>query len=153
MIESRGGAAGFGIAMIAAVLAPVVQNFRTKPRDSFPLSHYPMFSTARPEIIDVTHLVGSTSSGESVTLRCSLLGLGGMNQLRKQIRRAATGARPERTTERLAGRVARKPEYADVVAVELVTCGYRVTEWFCGDLRPVTKIVHAASLVGRPAAP
>jgi len=103
MNERQRGAAAFGLAVIGAVVAPVVRNFQRNPVDSFPLSHYPMFSAAHPELLDVTHLIGVTASGKRVPLRCSLLGPGGMNQLRTQIRRAATGPRPERTTDRIAG--------------------------------------------------
>ncbi len=147
MNERQRGAAAFGLAVIGAVVAPVVRNFQRNPVDSFPLSHYPMFSAAHPELLDVTHLIGVTASGKRVPLRCSLLGPGGMNQLRTQIRRAATGPRPERTTDRIARRVANDAAYADVVCVHLVTSGYRVGDWFGGQFTPVTELVHATSHV------
>src|SRR5262249_22843254 len=35
------------VVMIGATLSPVVENWREKPTDSFPLSYYPMFSQKR----------------------------------------------------------------------------------------------------------
>ncbi len=39
MNERQRGAAAFGLAVIGAVVAPVVRNFQRNPVDSFPLSH------------------------------------------------------------------------------------------------------------------
>jgi len=149
MIERRASAAGLAVAIVAAVVAPVVQNFRIKPHDSFPLSHYPMFSAARGEVVEVTHLDGCTSGGERVVLRCSLLGPGGTNQHRKQIRRIANRRHPERTTDRVARRVGKQTGYANVVSVRLVTCSDRLADWFGGRLVPHSEIVHAVSTIHR----
>jgi len=149
VIERQRTAALIGVAGVVTAAAPIVLNFRSAPRDSFPLSHYPMFSAARPNVLDVTHLVGRTGDGQRIGLPCSLLGPGGMNQHRKQVRRAALRGRGDPLVRRAARRVARRPLYAEVVAVELVTCGYRLVDWFDGTARPVSETVHATASVDR----
>lgn len=149
MSEGRVGAAVFGATMIVAVAAPVLHNVRrARARDSFPLSHYPMFSAARGDCVDVTQLFGATTSGR-VLLPCRLLGPGGMNQHRKQLRRAATRQRPERVTERVARRISTNDAWAHVQTVQLVTCRYRLDHWFDGCPTPVAETVHAATVVAR----
>ncbi len=152
MIERQRTAALTGLATVLAVSLPVVQNFRsTRSRDSFPLSHYPMFAVARPETMTVAHLVGRTSSGDCIDLSCRLLGPGGMNQHRKQIQRAARRQdRSVKLTNRLAKRVARRSALGDVIEVQLVTRGYRLDDWYEGIWSPVSDVVHATSPVPRP---
>jgi hypothetical protein len=40
----------FSVAMIGAVLLPLRENLRHRPKDNFPLSYYPMFSDRRKPI-------------------------------------------------------------------------------------------------------
>lgn len=148
MIERQRTAALTGLATVAAVALPIVQNFRSAPRDSFPISHYPMFSAARPEVMTLTHLVGRTGSGGCIDLPCRLLGPGGMNQHRKQVQRAARRHdRSVRLTDRVAKHLARRGALTEVTAVQLVTRGYRLDDWFEGIWCPVTDIIHATSVV------
>lgn len=148
MIERQRSAALTGLAAVVAVAFPIVQNFRSKPRDSFPLSHYPMFSAARPDVVTVTHLVGRTCRGSCIDLPCRLLGHGGVNQHRKQIQRAARCQhRSQRLTDGVARLIARRAAHSEVTAVQLVTRGYRLGDWFEGVLHPVSETVHATSAV------
>lgn len=153
MIERPRTAALTGAVTIAAVISPVFQHLRRTPRDSFPLSHYPMFTAVRGETLAVTHLLGSTASGATASgatalLACDLLGPGGMNQHRKQLGRAA--ARPCRAaklTDRAARQLVRRSRRgrSDVVTVQLVTCEYRLTDRLAGRLVPTSTEVHACS--------
>lgn len=115
---------------VGTVLWPVTWWCREKPRDSFPLSHYPMFTRRRGTHLRVVHLRGRLADGSAVRLRSSLGATGGMNQERKTLRRAAR--RPERAARvlrRAARRVARSPAHADVVAVELVDSRVPLRSW------------------------
>ena len=58
---SRRYAWALTIIVLVAVFSPMVQNFREDPQDSFPLSYYPMFSHAHPEVQKFTYLVGVAS--------------------------------------------------------------------------------------------
>ena len=55
--------------MVAALLSPLVTG-----RDSFPLSTYPMYATARSDTADLVTAVGVTSDGEVRRLGLSAIG-------------------------------------------------------------------------------
>jgi len=94
-------------ALLGAVITPVRQNWRPVPRDGFPLSYYPMFSARRRRTGTVTHLVGVDADGRSRVLHYRHAGTGGLNQVRRQIRRSVTEDRADALAERAAGSVAR----------------------------------------------
>jgi hypothetical protein len=50
-------AALFSVAMLGLVAAPVLENWKAEPRDSFPLSYYRMFSEERADRQRLTYLV------------------------------------------------------------------------------------------------
>lgn len=139
-------AGGLSLALIGAVLAPIVENWRRKPRDSFPLSHYPMFSKRRGQCERVTYLVGIDARGNRRPLPYHCAGPGGLNQVRRQIRKiarhgAAADALCAATAARRAAR--RDSEYADLVAIHLVTGKYRLRDFFAGREEPEWERVHA----------
>ncbi|HXG83618.1 MAG TPA: hypothetical protein VNI84_06285 [Pyrinomonadaceae bacterium] len=53
----------FSVLLLVLVLSPIVENWRAKPTDGFPLSHFPMFTSKRDKMESVTHLVGLDASG------------------------------------------------------------------------------------------
>src|SRR5437899_5464915 len=72
-------------AMIAAVLWPVRQNWRTNPKDNFPLSYYPMFSAKRRPVEIFYYLVGHDQAGKRYYIPHFFAGDGGHNAVRRQI--------------------------------------------------------------------
>jgi hypothetical protein len=56
------------LAVVGALIAPVVAN-----HDSFPLSTYPMYARTRPTEVDIVTAVGIDSSGHDVPLSMSVL--------------------------------------------------------------------------------
>lgn len=129
-IRSRRGAAWFAAAVGTAVLAPIVNLWREKPRDSFPLSHYPMFSAQRGTHVDVTYLRGVLRGGSHVMLDSRLVARGGMNQERKQIARAVRRGRGQRLAEKAARRMARRGLQPEVMAVEVVIGRFALDDYF-----------------------
>jgi hypothetical protein len=119
----RARATVFSAAVLAAVLSPLLQYRRPLPErvDGFPLSWYPMFSAKRSRQMAVTHAVGITADGGRLALPSAALGTGGINQVRRQLHRVAVReARPDAYADDLAARVAGKPDWANVIRVEVV---------------------------------
>jgi hypothetical protein len=119
----RARAAVFSAAVLAAVLSPLLQYRRpiSERVDGFPLSWYPMFSAKRRRQMSVIHAVGITADGGRLSLPPRALGTGGVNQVRRQLYRVAVReARPDAYAGDLAARVARSPDWANVIRVEVV---------------------------------
>jgi hypothetical protein len=121
--NERAKAAVFSVAVLGAVLSPLLQYRRPlkKRRDGFPLSWYPMFSAKRRRRSWVTYAVGVDRDGRRRYLHKGLLGAGGINQVRRQLYRIAVReGRPDAYAAALAARVARCRDCADLVRVEVL---------------------------------
>lgn len=148
-IREKWLAGGFSLALIGAVLWPVVQNWRRRPRDNFPLSYYPMFSAKRSQRVRVTYLVGHDAHGQRRIISYKLAGPGGMNQVRRQIRRIVRQGRADQLCRAVAGRIAHAQAgpWADLVTVQVVTGTYRLDDYFSGKQSPLSEVVHAEHAV------
>ena len=139
--------------MIVAVMWPIAQNWREKPTDSFPLSFYPMFSRAYPEVERLTYVVGLNAQGERVLIHYRYAGSGGMNQVRKQLRKISKDKRMSRDLcKRVARRMRRRksPPLSEVIEVRLVTGRYHRDDYFsAGKKDPISEKVHATCRVDR----
>lgn len=143
-----------GAALLGAVLAPMRQNWRRKGDriDGFPLSYYPMFSARRPKIGSVVHLIGIEADGSSRLLHHRYAGTGGLNQVRRQIRRRVDLGRASTLAEQVAEAVAVSPLPKDsrLVEVRVVTSRHRYDDFFSGEGAPLSRSVHASATVERP---
>ncbi len=139
-------ASGTSLLMIGAVLWPIVENWRKRPKDNFPFSYYPMFSMKDSSRARVTYLVGIDGQGNRCLLSYTYAGRGGMNQVRKQIRLIARQGRAEELCRAVSSRIARSgdPRLAGVVTVQVVTGEYRLADFFAGRQEPVWEKVHAS---------
>ena len=124
----------FSLLMIAAVVWPVTT---TPPRDSFPLSNYPMFASDRPTEASFATVVAVAPDG--TTERLTPRAIGGTDQV---IQAAATVAQAVRNREadqlchEVLGRV-------DAARLEVVTEAYDTIAWFDGNETPISRTVHA----------
>jgi hypothetical protein len=121
--NERAKAAVFSVAVLGAVLSPLLQYRRPlrERRDGFPLSWYPMFSTKRRRRAWVTYAVGVDLDGRRRYLHQGVFGAGGVNQVRRQLYRVAVReGRPAAYAAALAARVARCRDCADLVRVEVL---------------------------------
>lgn len=125
-------------ALLGAVTRPV-RNLgrREEVRDSFPFSHYPMFSAKRKSHYWVTHLLGIEADGTSRPLHYSYLGTGGLNAVRRQVRRRVGDGDGQLIAERAAELLARRDRPADrgVVRVHVVRGRYLVDPFMRGRPR------------------
>ncbi|MDX1982791.1 MAG: hypothetical protein SFV51_21150 [Bryobacteraceae bacterium] len=134
------------------VVSPVAENWRKRAKDSFPLSYYPMFSERRSPEQKVTYLTGKDKEGRRVRLRYTLAGGGGLNQVRKQIRKFVRDGRAQDLCSLAAANLARRTSapLRNVTRVQVVTGEYNLNRYFSGDKSPSEEITHAACEVERP---
>ena len=85
-MTSRAAAAVVSLALVGAVLAPLVRN---PDDDGFPLSTYPMFAAPRPAVLTLAYAQGATVAGALRPLAPSDLGTGEVMQAFATLQRAA----------------------------------------------------------------
>ncbi len=128
--------------VIAAMLWPVL---REPPRDSYPLSPYPMFSTTRERLSTVATVVGLTAQGDRVRLGPRLVG--GTDEVMLAVRTAslAVAAGEDRVIslcEQVAERVIDAGR-TDIVTVEVVTETYDAVDHLAHGAPAYSVSVHA----------
>jgi UDP-N-acetylmuramoyl-tripeptide--D-alanyl-D-alanine ligase len=135
--------------VLGAALLPVQENRSKYPVDSFPLSYYPMFSHAHPEIQTFTYVLATDDSARRHYVHYRHCGSGGLNQVRKQIAKIARYGEKDASElcRAVAGRLAqREPEFfSRLTRVSLVSGEFRPTEYFgAGRKEPISERVHGA---------
>jgi hypothetical protein len=107
---TRFGAALRTIVVCGVVVSPVVQGFRDAPRDDFPLSWFPMFARARPDVETPVYAV-AIGGGQRVAVGVRYWTSGGFNQGATQmLLAAAAGSSALRPLcERIAAEVGKHP--------------------------------------------
>jgi hypothetical protein len=147
----------FAATVLGAMLVPVQQNWRApeKRTDGFPFSYYPMFSKRRRQYANVVFAVGILADGSRRRLRHSLLGTGGLNQVRHQIYRVAlTEERADDYVTALVPRLLANPACDDLVRVEIIRGEFDLDECLLThQVEAATETVLASADLGRmPAA-
>ncbi len=153
-IVERRSAITFSIVTVALLLFPIRHNWLAQPKDGFPLSYYPMFTSTRGEITTLHHVVGITHNGESVNVPGKYAGPGGMNTVRRQMRKMYHGGQAAELAKRVAERLngSSFTERHKVVRVEVVKSNYTIKRYFDGETGPVSREVAASvKLAKRPA--
>ena len=147
--RSRWIAGGLSILMICAVLSPVVDNWRERPQDNFPLSYYPMFTATRLDTQRETYLVGFDSQGNRYPIHHSYVGTAGMLQIRRQISQMAARGQAAQLCESVATAIARRRSRAlsSVSTVGVMTGTYRYSEYFRGNKTPESEQARATCRV------
>lgn len=149
LVRGKALAGAASLLTVCAVLWPVMENWREKPKDGFPLSYYPMFSAKRSKSASVTYLVGLGAEGERHSLPYTYAGTGGLNQVRRQINRVVRGGKADTLCRIVAAKVAWEERLADVVTVQVVTGRYWLTDYFAGKRDPLSEVVRASCPVER----
>ena len=139
------------LGLIAGVLWPLRQNWCERPRDSYPFSYFPMFSAKRRKRVRERYFVGLDPSGRRRLIPYTYFAGGGLNMVRRQLRRLVIAGRAEDVGRRVADNLAREPDgpFADVVTVQVVAGEYRLADYFTGDKEPLSERVHATCEVER----
>lgn len=143
----------FAMTVLGAMLVPVRQNWRPAERrtDGFPLSYYPMFSKRRRQYANVVYAVGITADGSRRRLRHTLLGTGGLNQVRHQIYRVAlTEERADDYVAALVPRLLANSSCDDLVRVEIIRGEFDLDECLLThQVEATTETVLASADLGR----
>lgn len=151
----KGLAGGVSVLLMGATVAPLAQNWRAAPKDSFPFSYYPMFSQARKGRYVVTYLVGLDRNSARHTLSHEFAGNGGFNQTRRQINKLVRDGKADALCRSVAGEVAQAEqalhEEDPITAVQVVTGTFRLAEYFGGNKTPAAERVRAACRVAHDA--
>jgi hypothetical protein len=142
----RGPALLVSVVIVAATVWPAL---RDPPRDSFPLSNYPMFSAKRGVAwLDV--VVGFDAAGESRPIPPRLVASFEVMQASETIRHAVRRRQARRLCDDVAARVAADERHADVVRLEVQSRRFDPATYFAdaGGRAPSKLRVRARCAVG-----
>jgi hypothetical protein len=144
-------AGALSAALIAGVLWPLRQNWCGTPRDSYPFSYFPMFSAKRKKRVRVRYLVGLDADGRRRLIPYTFFASGGLNMVRRQLRRLVIAGRADEVGRIVAKRLAtcKDEDLAGIVTVSVVTGEYRLSDYFTGVKEPLSEWVHASCEVKR----
>jgi len=147
---SKRVAAAMSLLLIVLVASPVLENWKDDPDDSFPLSYYPMFIFDKSDRQRLNYLVGIDAQGNRRFLEFSLVGPGGMNQVRRQMSKLIERKQAPQLCQSVATKVAKSGrKLADVVQVQIVTGTFRMSSFFGGETSPGAEDVRARCAVQR----
>ncbi len=136
----RAYAVAVSVLFAAAVLSPLV---RSPPRDSYPLSNYPMFSGRLNAVNDVRTAVGRDAAGERELL--SPLLISGSDEAMMAVQTvgdAVAAGEAEDLCDVIAARVAGSGR-THLESVEVVTERHHAVDYFRGARDPLGAEVHA----------
>ncbi|MDQ3167331.1 MAG: hypothetical protein M3P94_01635 [Chloroflexota bacterium] len=141
---------GISMLVIGAILWPLRENWRSQPRDGFPLSYYPMFTARRGRRVAVTYIRGVDAAGGEHLLPYLCVGNGGLNQVRRQINRRIREGQASEVCRCAAIWLASPAggSVPPVVRVELVTGRFRLADYYAGRLTPIDCQVVASLPIG-----
>jgi hypothetical protein len=127
----------FSTVVISGVLSPLGW-----PKDDFPLSTYPMFSSLRPTSETVVyHAVGFTSDGSGRPIPPRFLGTDEVMQASQTIKRALTRRSPPPRVLcwQIAAELAERAdsEWVDIERLELRVDRYDAVRYWAGERRPI----------------
>lgn len=142
----------FSVAVCAAILLPIGQNWAEDPRDGFPLSYYPMFTDERNGTTKLYHLVAIDEAGVRHPVPYRTIGTGGFNQVRRQTRRLMRDDGAEALCREVAERITEenRPATDDWIEVRAVVAHYDFDRFFAGDLNPREEEVWGSCPIGGP---
>ena len=135
MITSRPFAILFSAVLIGALIWPIRENWRKKPKDNFPLSYYPMFSHKRDNTYTMRYFVGYDSTRNRYCIPYKYLGTGGFNQVRRQVRKKIKSGDREELTRQVAVRLAQsnRKDFKRLVSVACVKGTYHLEDYFLAN--------------------
>jgi len=140
-------------ALTAAVAVGVASPaLSSAPKDGFPLSSYPMFSTNKDPSTTVDQAVGIDAQGTAQPLPPRALGTDEVLQARATLSRAVRGGKAQSAAlcAAIAERIAKDERHAGTERVEIRTVSYDSLDWFVrGERSPKAQRKHASCAVPR----
>jgi hypothetical protein len=145
-------AAFFSIALIGAMLSAVVQNWQARPRDSFPLSYFPMFTNQIDDLQTEHYVVGRDAQGRRYAIHYNNIAPGGsMPRVRTETRAMVRRGQSAELCQRASARIAERNPRAlrSVVSLEVMTGTFSLSEYLNGYKIPRSETVQATCAVAR----
>jgi hypothetical protein len=136
-MKERARAYVLTVVLAGLVASPLVGAFE---RDSFPVSTYPMFASARPTEVSLPHaIVGHADGSERPAPPTAIANdevIQALSTLRQALRQGpeATAALCERIASRVAG--------SDALLVRIVTSTYNPVGYYTGEREPIHRVEH-----------
>jgi len=145
-------AALFSIALIGAMLSAVVKNWEERPRDSFPLSYFPMFTADLEDLHTEQYVVGVDARGRRYAVHYNNVAPGGSlprvrGETRAMVRRGQAEQLCQSASSRLAERNTRS--LRSVVRLEIMTGTFSLSEYLNGNKQPLSETLLASCPVSR----
>ena len=145
-------AALFSIALIGAMLSAVVKNWQDRPRDSFPLSYFPMFTADLEDVHTEQYVVGTDARGRRYAVHYNNVAPGGSlprvrGETRAMVRRGQAEELCRSASARLAERNTRS--LRSVVKLEIMTGTFSLSEYLKGNKVPISETLVASCPVSR----
>jgi hypothetical protein len=130
------------VLLVAFALAVASPALRAEPRDSFPLSSYPMFSHDRGRIASIATAVGLDAEGG--VHRLGPRAVGGGDEVMLAVSAASRAARNgPAEAARFCAEVAGRVDDSEVVVVEVRTEVRDAVDDVGADREPLDVVVHA----------
>jgi hypothetical protein len=144
------------VAVLAIMLSSVVQNWRPRPRDSFPNSYFPMFISGRDDLHTEHYVTGRDTAGNRWAIHFSNIAPGGnLVRIRREtvaamVRRGQAAQLCRDVSRRIAERNPRA--LRSVVSLDVVTGTFSLSEYLRGNKPPVSEKVLATCRIDRKTA-
>ena len=137
-MTSRVRAYGLTIILVGLVVSPLAGAFAD---DSFPISTYPMFATARSSETNLTHVILIDEEGHERTAPPAAVANDEVLQVQETILQALRDGKAATASlcERVAGRVAG----SGATTVQIVTSTFDAILYYDGHPEPIARRVHA----------
>ena len=150
-------AATVSLLMLGAVLSPIQQNWRKEPRDSFPLSYYPMYAKDLRTVEHIPYVVGLSRSGARYPVPHSYLGPGGRPTVNIHLRRLVfeedKRSKQDKLKEfcrKVAKRISRSAyAKAGVETVQIIIGAYDLSAYLSGRKAPLSERIVTSCEVNR----
>jgi hypothetical protein len=141
------------VAVLAIMLSSVVQNWRPRPRDSFPNSYFPMFIDGRRDLQIEHYLIGWDAPRNRQAIHFNNIAPGGsIVRIRREtvgamIRRGQAAQLCRDVSRRIAERNPRA--LRSLVRLEVVTGTFSLSEYLRGNKAPISEQVLATCRIER----
>jgi hypothetical protein len=134
------------------MLSAVVQNWQARPRDSFPLSYFPMFTSDLDDSQTEHYLVGFDDRNRRYVIHYNnILPGGSMPRVRGEVREMVRRNQAAELCQRASARIAeRNPRsLRSVTRLDVMTGRYSLVEYLGGNKLPRSETVRATCAVAR----
>lgn len=137
----------FSLLLCGLILSPIREHGRTPPKDSFPLSYYPMFTQSRGQYYNVRHPMVTDARGRQYELPYYYAGSGGFNQTRRQISRTVREGSTPQLCNFIAGNLAARPfpTEAPIEYISIVTSTYDLDAYYFGERKLLRRVSHLSA--------